>query len=135
MMKEKERRYKIIKEYCKIYERDPVEELKQGYTSDTMNYTALGAEERAKCLGFKDYLQTAERFRMDVEKVETFSEYLPYAVALGVETEWANRFGDMNIDRVEWFRSQKSESIKRHDSQKVYFKHLIDFLGQIRTIQ
>ncbi|MDF1497752.1 MAG: DUF2207 domain-containing protein [Patescibacteria group bacterium] len=94
-------------------------------------YTKLGAEERAKWLGFKDYLQTAERFRMDEEKVETFSKYLPYAVALGVETKWAKRFDNIKIDRLKWFRTQKEGEIIRHEDHKVYFKHLINFLGQI----
>lgn len=98
-------------------------------------FSKLGIEERAKWLGFKDYLQTAERFRLNEEKVETFSKYLPYAVALGVQTQWAKRFENINIDRLEWFRSQKSGSIRRHDSQKVYFKHLVEFLGQIYTKQ
>jgi hypothetical protein len=71
---------------------------------------------------------------LDEEKVETFSKYLPYAVALGVETEWANRFKNMDIDRVEWFRSQKDESIRRHDDHGIKFKHLVRFVGRIRTI-
>ena len=108
-----------------------IKTLKQGYFLNKYRYTDLGAQERAKWLGFKDYLQTAERFRLDEEKVETFSKYLPYAIALGVETQWAKRFENMNVDRLKWFRSQKSESIKRHDNQKVYFKHLLKFLGQI----
>lgn len=103
------------------------------FSNRPMSYTELGAQERAKWLGFKDYLQTAERFRLDKEKLETFSKYLPYAVALGVETQWTNRFEDMDIDRVEWFRSQKDESIRRHDDHGVKFKHLIRFMGRIYT--
>ncbi len=111
--------------------RKPIKTLKREYFLNKYRYTDFGIQERAKWLGFKDYLQTAERFRLDEEKVETFSKYLPYAIALGVETQWAKRFENMNVDRLKWFRSQKSESIKRHDNQKVYFKHLLKFLGQI----
>lgn len=129
---------KDIKIINELFSRDnlkPLKKLKKGFSNDTLLYTKLGAEERVKWLGFKDYLQTAERFRLDEEKVETFSKYLPYAIALGVETEWAKRFENMDINRLEWFRSQKSESIRRHNSQKVYFKHLINFLGQIYVKQ
>lgn len=115
--------------------RKPIKTLKRGYFFNKYRYTDLGIQERAKWFGFKDYLQTAERFRLDEEKVETFSKYLPYAVALGVQTQWAKRFENMNVDKLKWFHSQKSESIRRHDSQKVYFKHLIKFLGQIYTKQ
>ena len=97
-------------------------------------YSEIGACERSKWLGFKDYLQTAERFRLDTERVEEFSFYLPYAVALGVEIEWINRFKDVDVDRVEWFRSQKDESIRRHDNHPLKYEHLVRFMGRIHTI-
>lgn len=124
----------LVREFIENSKKRPLKSFGNifgGFKGEGLFYTQLGAEERAKWLGFKDYLQTAERFRLDVEKVETFSKYLPYAVALGVETQWTKRFEDMKIDRLEWFRSQKSEAIRRHDSQKVYFKHLIRFMGRI----
>ncbi len=122
-----------IKNYCKMNKNHKVIEFKGNSFFNNTFYTKLGAQERAKWLGFKDYLQTAERFRLNEEKIETFSKYLPYAVALGVETQWAKRFEDMEVNRVEWFRSQKDESIRRHDDHKIRFKHLIIFLGQIYT--
>ncbi len=47
--------------------------------------------------GFKHYLSVAERERLDrmqapEETLSLFEQYLPYAVALGVETRWAKRF-------------------------------------------
>lgn len=105
-------------------ERKPAKKRKSDYYYSS--YTPLGIQERIKWLGFKDYLQTAERFRLDKEKVETFSKYLPYAVALGVHTEWLKRFENMKVDRLEWFQSQIPGEIKRHN--KVYFKHLEKFL-------
>lgn len=110
----------------------PIEKLRPGWWADDLIYTQTGAEQRTKWLGFRDYLQTAERFRMDEEKIETFSKYLPYAIALGVETKWAKRFEDININRLEWFRLQDLETIKRHD--EIYFKHVMIFLGQINTM-
>ncbi len=122
-----------IKEYCKENKNYKVREFKSFSLFSNTFYTELGAQERAKWLGFKDYLQTAERFRMNEEKVETFSKYLPYAVALGVETEWAKRFENMNIDRFDWFRTQKEGTIRRHEDHGVYFKHLVRFMGRIYT--
>lgn len=124
-----------IKAYCKVNINHKVREFKSNSLFSNTFYTELGAQERAKWLGFKDYLQTAERFRLNEEQLETFSKYLPYAVALGVETQWTNRFENMNIDRIEWFRSQKDESIRRHDDHGLKFKHLIRFMGHIHTIQ
>ena len=47
--------------------------------------------------GFKHYLSVTERDRFDrmqapEETLTLFEKYLPYAIALGVETRWADRF-------------------------------------------
>lgn len=128
------REEKEIREVENFFQRPKIKmqrELKPGRRSDDMVYTKMGEEERAKWLGFKDYLQTAERFRLNEEKIETFSKYLPYAIALGVETQWAHRFENMSIDRLQWFQSQVPGEIKRHN--KIYYKHLVSFLGQMKV--
>ena len=47
--------------------------------------------------GFKQYLSITERERLDrmtapADTPEIFERYLPYAIALGVENRWADRF-------------------------------------------
>jgi uncharacterized membrane protein len=47
--------------------------------------------------GFKQYLSITERDRLDrmtppEDTPELFEKYLPYAIALGVENHWADRF-------------------------------------------
>src|SRR3954454_2643157 len=47
--------------------------------------------------GFKQYLSITERERLDrmtapADTPAIFEKYLPYAIALGVENHWANRF-------------------------------------------
>jgi uncharacterized membrane protein len=47
--------------------------------------------------GFKQYLSITERERLDrmtapEDTPEIFEKYLPYAIALGVENRWADRF-------------------------------------------
>jgi uncharacterized membrane protein len=47
--------------------------------------------------GFKQYLSITERERLDrmtppADTPELFERYLPYAIALGVENRWADRF-------------------------------------------
>ncbi len=65
--------------------------------------TRQGAEEKWKWFGFKEYLHTAERFRIGAETTETFSKYLPYAIIFGVEKEWANRFADLKYQQPGWY--------------------------------
>ncbi len=59
---------------------------------------------RAKLLGFKMYLSAAEEkplqhFNPPTMTPEVFEEYLPYAIAFGVEEVWGERFQAM-IDRA-----------------------------------
>ena len=50
--------------------------------------------------GFKQYLSITERERLDrmhppEDTPELFERYLPYAIALGVENRWADRFASV----------------------------------------
>jgi uncharacterized membrane protein len=54
-------------------------------------------------LGFKDYLEIAEKHEMELrnppEKTpELFEKYLPYALALGVDQSWAEKFASVIRD-------------------------------------
>jgi len=50
--------------------------------------------------GFKMYLEVAEEERLDMlhppqKTPELFEKYLPYALALGVENDWSEKFADV----------------------------------------
>jgi uncharacterized membrane protein len=52
-----------------------------------------------KIEGFKLYLSTAEQHRLDIMHPpemtsDLFEEYLPYAMAMGVENQWSERFAN-----------------------------------------
>jgi uncharacterized membrane protein YgcG len=62
--------------------------------------TMLGRKLLDEMLGFKDYLEVAEKADMNLrnppEKTpELFEKYLPYALALGVDLLWAEQFADV----------------------------------------
>lgn len=68
--------------------------------------TLLGREIMDKIDGFKMYLGVAEKDRMNSIKEphrtpELFESFLPYALALNVENQWAEKFSDIlsNIDK------------------------------------
>lgn len=65
--------------------------------------TPEGAGQKWYWLGFKEYLYTAERFRLGAETPETFSKYLPYAIIFGVEKEWADRFANLKYQQPDWY--------------------------------
>jgi len=59
--------------------------------------TLLGRKVLDRIEGFKRYLSVAEKERLNYitpaeETTETFEKYLPYALALDVEQEWAEKF-------------------------------------------
>ncbi|MDP3056958.1 MAG: DUF2207 domain-containing protein [bacterium] len=54
-------------------------------------------------LGFKMYLETAERYRMQNLTPETFEKYLPYAIIFGIEKKWGKAFEASNIQNPSWY--------------------------------
>jgi uncharacterized membrane protein len=58
--------------------------------------------------GFRDYVHTAERDRLAFHNApertpERFDALLPYAMALGVEKEWAKQFEDIYREPGTWY--------------------------------
>jgi len=54
--------------------------------------TRAGAEEAAKWRAFQKYLSNAEKYGDLASVTERFDQYLPYAVAFGLERTWINKF-------------------------------------------
>jgi uncharacterized membrane protein len=70
-------------------------------------YTAKGLEAKWHALGFKEYLQVAERFRLGACTPETFEQYLSYAMVFGVEKKWADRFADIYKTQPDWYEGSQ----------------------------
>lgn len=71
-------------------------------------YTEKGWKAKYVIEGFKDFLSMTEKDRY--EKInhpfgnpQEFMEYLPYAIAMGVEKEWARQFERFNIKNPDWY--------------------------------
>lgn len=56
-------------------------------------------------LGFKMYLETAEKYRMQNLTPDLFEKYLPYAMIFGVEKKWAKNFDSLNMQSPGWYTS------------------------------
>lgn len=54
-------------------------------------------------LGFKLYLETAERYRMQNLTPDIFEKYLPYAMIFGIEKKWAKAFETMTMQQPSWY--------------------------------
>jgi uncharacterized membrane protein YgcG len=68
--------------------------------------TGVGAEAFWKAKGFKDYIKTAERYRVKFqEKENLFEKFLPYAMVFGLAEKWAEAFEDIYEKKPEWYES------------------------------
>jgi uncharacterized membrane protein YgcG len=65
--------------------------------------TAQGAEEAAKWLAFKRYLETIEKHGDLAEVKDKFEEFLPYAIAFGVERSLINKFKAVDTPAPTWW--------------------------------
>lgn len=64
--------------------------------------TAAGAQEQRKWEAFRNYLRDLKRFQ-DLETArDSFERFLPYAVAFGVERNWARRFEGLSVPAPGW---------------------------------
>ena len=77
--------------------------------------TKKGAEAHEKILGFKWFLSVTEKDRLKFHNApakspKEFEEFLPYAMVLGVEKEWAGQFADLYLTPPEWFAGSSSSA-------------------------
>lgn len=71
--------------------------------------TKRGVETKDHLAGFKYYLRVAEKDRIEYHNApdarpELFDKYLPFAIAFGVEKEWAKQFEGIYTEPPEWYR-------------------------------
>ena len=67
--------------------------------------TVSGTRELEKVLGFQEFLGRVEGDRLDrmVKTPEMFEKFLPYAMALGVESTWAKTFEGIYRQPPQWY--------------------------------
>jgi uncharacterized membrane protein len=67
--------------------------------------TIRGSRELEKVLGFQEFLSRVEADRLDrvVKTPEMFEKFLPYAMALGVEDNWARAFEGIYQQPPQWY--------------------------------
>ena len=66
--------------------------------------TEKGTEAYWQILGFKEYINTAEKYRAEFEEKENiFEKYLPYAVIFGLVDKWAKAFEGIYKSPPSWY--------------------------------
>jgi uncharacterized membrane protein YgcG len=67
--------------------------------------TVQGGRTRVAVLGFQEFMNRVDADRMKRMPPDTFEKYLPYAMALGVEHQWAQAFAGIVKDSPSWYVS------------------------------
>ena len=82
--------------------------------------TVQGAEAAAYARSLKNFLNSQERqFDFQGKEKMMFEKLLPYAVAFGVEDNWAKRFEKLNLPAPEWYQGYDSSF-----NSRVFVHHL-----------
>ncbi|MEI6499327.1 MAG: DUF2207 domain-containing protein [bacterium] len=69
--------------------------------------TEVGNSAIINWLSFRNYLSNPEKIKYSPDNQEIFQKYLPYAIALECEVDWAKRFSDHNFVLPEWYITEK----------------------------
>ena len=66
--------------------------------------TVTGARTRELLLGFEEFLRRVESDRFEqIRTPQMFERFLPFAMALGVEKQWAKAFKDIALEPPQWY--------------------------------
>jgi len=77
--------------------------------------TKKGAEIKENILGFKDFLSITEKDRLKFHNApeknpQMFEKFLPYAMVLGVEKEWAKQFEGIYNQQPDWYEDSSGRA-------------------------
>ncbi|MEK7584557.1 MAG: DUF2207 domain-containing protein [Patescibacteria group bacterium] len=104
-----------------------------GWAMPQRTYQGVLAKEHI--LGFREFLHVTERDRLKFhnapeKKPETFEKFLPFAIVLGVEKEWAAQFQDLYTIEPGWYQG----SYGAHFNSVVFVSSLSDLKTQAGSV-
>jgi len=67
--------------------------------------TMKGGRTRVAVLGFQEFIRRVDQDRLKRMPPDTFEKYLPYAMALGLENIWAQKFAGLIQNPPQWYAS------------------------------
>src|SRR5581483_10998055 len=65
--------------------------------------TLLGARTWVQVRGFEEFIDRVDADRLRRMPADTFEKYLPYAMAFGLEQQWAQKFAGIIKDPPSWY--------------------------------
>ena len=62
-----------------------------------------GVDTKVQILGFQEFVNRVDADRLKRMPPDTFEKYLPYAMALGIESRWAKAFQGITVNPPNWY--------------------------------
>lgn len=73
--------------------------------------TEKGKAAKEHAVGFSEYLEKAEKYRLQwQEKENMFEKFLPFAMVFGVVGQWSNAFKDIGLKAPDWYEGSSMSS-------------------------
>jgi uncharacterized membrane protein YgcG len=97
--------------------------------------TIKGVAAKEYILGLKDYLQIAEKDRLNFhnapeKRPEIFEKLLPYAMVLGVASAWSKEFADIYVNPPSWYEGYP---VGGHFNSMLLYSNLSGFNSMAST--
>jgi hypothetical protein len=73
--------------------------------------TWAGVQQAAHVRGFQEFLERAEKDRLERMPPDTFNRLLPWAIALGVTERWILNFQGLRVSAPSWYMSSRDFSL------------------------
>ncbi|MGH7302622.1 MAG: DUF2207 domain-containing protein [Candidatus Rokuibacteriota bacterium] len=73
--------------------------------------TRAGVQQLAHVRGFQEFLERAEKDRLERLPADTFHRWLPWAIALGVTERWIFNFQGLKVAAPSWYLSSRDFSL------------------------
>ena len=80
--------------------------------------TEYGTDMLGKIMGFKNFLETAEKPKLEalvMENPSYFFNILPYTYALGISSKWIKQFESIAIETPDWYYSTNGFTVYRFE--------------------
>jgi len=93
--------------------------------------TKRGSELLRQVKGFEEFLERVEsdRFKRMITGPEMFEKFLPYAMALGVDSQWAGAFEGMYQEPPDWYRGARFSTF----NSRIFVSSLGDLTTQTHS--
>ena len=87
-----------------------------GWARAMSRRTLRGVHLLARVRGFQEFLERAEKDRLERMPADTLHRFLPWAIALGVSERWIFSFHGMKVDEPAWYTGSGPFSLPSYQS-------------------